>query len=315
MRHPIRHLFRRALLLFAILFALDRLIGAGLEQSFFKQNHGDDPVSLYTLDSTQEDLLIFGSSRASHHYDSRLLAQLMNLSVYNCGRDEMGLSYAAAVVPIVLQRYTPKYIILELLPIELAARGKALSEQHISAVLLPFAPRFPALWPTVALVGKDQIYKAAISKIYPYNSLIGGIFQNTYTSFGHHTDRGYEPLFKTIDTQVYKKSIWESFDKSTIPDAALEARLADLLDAISRKGIKVFVVCSPFYFPHSTSGNESYEKLKAITERHGAHFMDFTADKRFLGQPQLFNDDVHLNDSGARMYSRIIADTLMKAGW
>lgn len=310
MRHPLRHLLRRSLILFAILFAADRLIGAGLEQLFFKQNHGDDAVTRYTLDSTKEALLIFGSSRASHHYDTRLLADELAMSVYNCGRDEMGLTYAAAVLPIVYQRYSPKYIILELLPTELAERGKALSESHIAGVLLPFAPRFPALWPTIAYAGKDQIYKAAISKIYPYNSLLGSMIQNTYTHIGHHTDRGYEPLYKTIDTSIYKQSIWESFDKSSTPDAALVRRFADLLDAVAAKGTKIMVVISPFYFPHPLEGNKSYELLKRISLSHGAGFMDFTADPRFLLRPHLFNDDVHLNDSGARMYSRIIADTL-----
>ena len=242
MRHPLRHLLRRSLILFAILFAADRLIGAGLEQLFFMQHHGDDAVTLYTLDSTKEDLLIFGSSRASHHYDSRLLEKELSTSVYNCGRDEMGLSYAAAVLPIVYQRYVPKLIILELLPVELGARGKALSEQNIAGVLLPFAPRFPSLWPTIAFAGKDQIYKAAISKIFPYNSLIGSMVQNTYTNFGHHTDLGYEPLYKTIDTAIYKQSIWESFDKSSEPDAALERRFADLLDTVAAKGSKIIVM-------------------------------------------------------------------------
>lgn len=312
MRHPLRHLLRRSLILFAILFIADRLIGAGLERLFFKQTHGDDAVTLYTLDSTREELLIFGSSRASHHYDSRVLQTELSMSVYNCGRDEMGLSYAAAVLPVVFQRYVPKYIILELLPIELAARGKDLSEQNIAGVLLPFAPRFDAFWPTIAFAGKDQIYKAAISKIYPYNSLIGSMVQNTYTSFGHHSDKGYEPLYKTIDTTIYKHSIWETFERSSAPDAALERRFADLLDTVAARGTQIIVVISPFYFPHRLEGNKSYEALKEISQMHGAGFMDFSADARFLLKPLLFNDDVHLNDSGARMYSRIIADTLLK---
>jgi len=312
MNQALSRLLIRCLILFSILFIADRIIGNYLEHLFYKQKHGDDAVSLYTIDSTHEDLLIFGSSRASHHYKTRQLEQALGFPVYNCGRDEMGISYTAAVLPLVYQRYNPKYVIVEVLPVELSKKEKTTSETHISAVLLPFANKYPSLWPTVAFAGADEVYKSSVSRIYPYNSLLGSMIQNTYTHIGHSTDRGYEPLYKTIDTATYKKSIWGPFSESNDADTTLSTRFASILDVAKAHGTQVFVVVSPLFFYQDVHNNRSYMELQRLSAEHQAIFLNYSDDPRFLGKAALFNDDVHLNDTGAGIYSGIIADTLLK---
>ncbi len=314
MVNPVVRLLRRALILLAILVAADRLLGVVLERMFYMQHHGDDAVTRYTLDSANQDLLIFGSSRASHHYHTRMLESELGLSVYNCGRDEMGISYTTVVLPLVYRRHTPRFIIVEVLPVELAHHGRDLSDQHISTVLLPFANRYPSLWEGVAYAGKDEVYKSAVSKVYPYNSKIGAFIQNTYTTLGHKTDRGYEPLYNVIDSARYTKSYWNNFSKSVGVDPELARRFTAVLDTAAAHGTQVFVMSSPFYFPQDLSRNESFRALREISAAHGAIFMDWSFDPRFVRHPRLFNDDLHLNDSGARLYTRIIADTLKSLG-
>ena len=314
MRSPFTHLLRRSLILLAILFASDRLIGTGLEHMFYRQHHGDDAVTRYTLDSADQTLLVFGSSRASHTYNTALLKRKLGISVYNCGRDEMGITYAAGVLPVVYKRYSPKYLIVEVLPVELGTRGKTESERHIATVLLPFAHRFPSLWSTIAYAGNDEVYKAAVSKIYPYNSMLGAFVQNTYTHLGHTTEQGYEPLLKEIDSATYTKSYWRGFNESTDVNAALSARFAGIIDLAAAHGSRVFVTISPFYFYQDISHNPSFLALKEITAAHGATFLNFSFDKRFVRHPHLFNDDLHLNDHGAQVFTQIMADTLLSLG-
>jgi hypothetical protein len=314
MKKSVIHLLRRSLILLVILFALDRLIGAGLERMYYKQKHGDDQVTLYTLDSTKEDLLVFGSSRASHHYNVEEMERELGVSAYNCGRDEMGVSYTAAMLPLVMNRYKPKYVLIEVLPTELATWGKDVSERHIATVLMPLAYRHPSLWQTIAYADKYEVYKAAVSRIYPYNSMIAAFVQNTYTHFGHSSDRGYEPLYKSIDTNVYSRPIWKSFDHAVNVDTSLQRRFTGLLDFAASQGVQVYVMISPFYFYQDLSGNKSFQGLKELTAAHGAHLMDFSYDPRFVKHPSLFNDDVHLNDTGARLYTRIVADSLRSLG-
>jgi hypothetical protein len=281
---------------------------------FYKQQHGDEIVTRYTLDSTKEDVLIFGSSRASHHYNTRLMDSLLGMSVYNCGRDEMGITYTAGVVPLVYKRYAPKCIIVEVLPTELSGQGKSTEIQRISTRLIPYANRYPELWPTVAYAGKMEVYKAAVSKIYPYNSLLGSIIQNTYTNLAHATDRGYEPLYGEIDSANYKPTHWMDMQELTGVDPSLATRFTSILDTAMAHGTRVCVVISPFYYPLDIDGNDSYQALPLLSATHGATFLDWSRDPRFLMHPKLFNDDVHLNDAGARLFTSIMADTLNKLG-
>lgn len=311
---PLLRLLRNSILLLLILVVADRLLGTWLEHAFYKQKHGDDVVTRYTLDSTREDLLVFGSSRASHHYDVLMLDSLLQMSVYNCGRDEMGITYTSAVFPYAIERHKPKYVLIEVLPTELSAVGKSVEIQRIATRLLPFAHRHPGLWPAIAAAGKMEVYKAWVSKIYPYNSLIGSIIQNTYTDFVHQTIRGYEPLHGAIDSATFKPTHWMNMKSLTGVDSALKARLVSVLDLAAENGIQAFVVISPFYYPLHIDGNDSYEALPHIAAAHGAGFLDWSKDPRFQMHPELFYDDVHLNDSGARLYSGIIADTLKKLG-
>ncbi len=314
-KHPVIRLLTRSLILLAILVLADRLIGAGLERMFYRQERGDEIVTRYTLDSTREDVLIFGSSRASHHYNSRLMDSLLGASVFNCGRDEMGISYTTALVPLVYKRYSPKLIIVEVLPTELSAVGKEAEIQRISTRLIPYANRHPELWQAVAYAGKPEVYKAAVSKIYPYNSLIGAIFQNTYTHLAHVTDRGYEPLYAEIDSATFRPTRWMDMDKLTGVDPTLAQRYTSMLDSAAAHGTRVCVVISPFYYPLRIPGNESYLALPELAAHHGALFLDWSRDPRFLMHPALFNDDVHLNDRGARLFTSLMADTLRKIVW
>lgn len=281
---------------------------------FYKQKHGDEIVTRYTIDSTREDVLVFGSSRASHHYNTRLLDSLLGRSVYNCGRDEMGISYTNALLPLVYNRYAPKCIIIEVLPAELSGVGNAVEMQRLSTRLIPYANRHAELWPAVAYAGKLEVYKAAVSKIYPYNSLIGAIVQNTYTNLAHTTDRGYEPLSAEIDSATFKPTRWMAMDKLTGVDQILAERLTSVLDTAAAHGTKAIVVISPFYYPLSINrgNNDSYRTLPLLAAQHGALFLDWSGDPRFLMHPKLFNDDVHLNDRGARLFTELMADTLKR---
>ncbi len=312
--NPLIHLLRQSLLLLLILFAADRTLGWWLEHTFYLQKHGDDVVTRYTLDSTREDLLVFGSSRASHHYNTLMLDSLLDMSVYNCGRDEMGITYTSGVIPYAFERKAPKCIIVEVLPTELSGVGKATEIQRISTRLIPFAHRHPGLWPTVAAAGKMEVYKAAVSKIYPYNSLIGSIIQNTYTNLVHQTIRGFEPLHGAIDSATFKPTHWMNMRELTGIDSALKARMIFILDYAREHGTQAIVVISPFYYSLDIAGNESHEMLPELAAKHGAFFLDWSQDPRFLMHPKLFYDDVHLNETGARLYTQIIADTLKKLG-
>ncbi|MBQ2702662.1 MAG: hypothetical protein IJF63_02230, partial [Alistipes sp.] len=78
---------------------------------------------------TDVDVLIVGSSRASHHYDAQLLIDSINnytqssYSIYNAGIDGNFLNHNACRLESILDRYQPKLVIFEIGESELSESG------------------------------------------------------------------------------------------------------------------------------------------------------------------------------------------------
>ncbi|MBS1773851.1 MAG: hypothetical protein JST82_13410 [Bacteroidetes bacterium] len=304
-------LIKRGLILLAVVFVLDFAIGSWLKQMFFKQKHGDDAVTSYVIEHANDSILIFGSSRASHHYVPDVLSAATGETVYNAGRDEMTITYTDAILPLVYKRYSPSVVIIEIAPFELnIGNYEPIIRQRISTVLLPFAAKYAELIPTVCLASETERYKMMVSRIYPYNSLAGTIIQNTYTHIGHVSIKGYEPLSGAIDSINYTKPIWGDFTKDKPLEPALVKTLKHIITLTREHNTKLILTISPFYFAHDFSNNSSYHKIQKIAANNNIPFYDFSHEIPYLMNPHLFKDDVHLNDSGAQIYSRMFAEKI-----
>jgi hypothetical protein len=75
------------IILFLILLAFDRVGGAILRHYYFSQTSGSWYRTTYSIDSTRADILVFGSSRANHHYVPEVFEDSLNMSFYNTGQD------------------------------------------------------------------------------------------------------------------------------------------------------------------------------------------------------------------------------------
>ena len=310
----IKKFFISSILFITLLFACDRVLGWWLEKTFYMQTHGDDLVSIHIAEQSREDVLILGGSRASHHYITDKIAQQTGMSCYNGGRDNMDVIYASAILDLVYQRYVPKVLILDVTPLELAdTRERSMAIQRVSTALLPFSHKYPQLFSTVALANGLEPLKAQLSHIYPYNSLVGSIVQNTYTHLGHQTIKGYEPLAGHLDSANYTESVWGKYIDNYPLNRICVGRLSAIIDAAKKHHVRLITVVSPFYFPFEFSRNRSYLALKHTVEAAGYEFYDFSHATPFLKNPYLFKDDIHLNDSGANIYSKMIADLISSA--
>lgn len=309
-------LLRRSLILLFILFAADRLLAVWLEKSFYRQKHGDDLVTIYALEQTKDDVLILGGSKASHNYRVTDIEAQTGLSCFNGGRDNMDIIYIHAILQVLSQRFMPKVLVLDMTPFDLVdyAEGRQMNIQRTSTALLPFAHRYPQLYPTIQLANKYEPLKAAICHIYPYNSLIGTIVQNTYTKFGHTSIKGYEPLYERIDSANYKESIWaRSMKDYPLSDYCMKA-MNEVIALAKGRNTRLIVCISPFYFPLPTKEMTGYQALREKVLMNGFEFYDFSHHPAFIKHPALFDDDLHLNDSGAAIYTRMLSEVISQAG-
>lgn len=105
----------KIILLLVILFFVDELTGHLFKYMQYHSKGGDTGRMTYIADSMNEDILIFGSSRAIHHYDPKILEDSLQLSCYNCGRDGNGIIFSYGMYRLFRDRYSPKIIIYDVI--------------------------------------------------------------------------------------------------------------------------------------------------------------------------------------------------------
>ena len=292
------------LILFLIVFVLDFFIGSGLRYLYFKQHNGFQFRTTYSLEKTNADILIFGSSRANHHYDTKMLENRLKMSCYNVGRDGTGIFYHTAILKGILKRYTPKIIILDLRRWEFEKEN--LNYERI-ALLLPYYKSHPEMQPIVELKSKYEKYKL-LSGIYPFNSSMFSILVGNLKRNGATEIKGYLPIngtMKVLPTEKKKEINQGTIDTTQV--ATYETFIKDCVKA----GVELHIFCSP-YFSGTEEQDLSIELEKKIAEKHNIQYHDYSYDTAFFNKPLLFADNSHLNQEGAQLFTNIIIDSVEK---
>lgn len=291
--HYVR-LIAKLLLFFIILFVLDFGIGSVLRYFYFKQDSGQQYRTTYSLEHTEADLLIFGSSRATHHYYPKSFEDGLNLTCYNTGRDGCFILYNYAILCGVLKRYTPKMVILDINREEF--RRDPAEYDRLSS-LLPYYRSHPEIRPVVELKGRFEKYKM-ISQIYPFNSALLTIaIGNFEGNKQRETDiNGFVPLSSRFDgaMDTSKKAAYEL-------DTVKIEIYKKFLDACKQAGVKVYVVCSPEFIKEAHL-DSSIAVAKALAKKANVSFISYLDDPNFRSN-RLFSDIAHLNQTGAIKFS------------
>lgn len=292
-------------ILLSLIYFLDFSIGHLLRYFYFKQVREFQYLTTYSMEKTKANLLIFGSSRAKHHYHPDILdKKILDCSYYNTGRDANCIIYHYAVLKSILKRYSPKIVILEF---GLGELVKNQDSYDRLASLLPYYKDHPEIRSLVQLKSPFEKLKL-ISNIYPFNSCIiqiasGNVKKKSIDMKGYvaltRTWNGPLPLPGPTEPNSYK------FDIDSIKVRIYRSFITDCINS----HVKLYVVCSPYL---SKSGETNYSILlgKEIAEKYGIAFWDYSNDDRFINHSDLFQDFGHLNDKGARVFSKILSDSI-----
>ncbi len=302
-------LFKNIILLLLITVIADRLIGTLQEYIFYQQHHGDDYITIQVLDSTKADIIIVGSSRASHHYISDSLEHHTGMSVFNGGRDNMGIQYTKATIKEMLKRHKPKFIVFDVIPYAYL-NGNQNASKYLevqTSVLLPFANRHRGLYDDIGAISQAEVWKSKLIKMYAYNSLIGSTIQNSYTHIGHQQIKGYEPLSGKIDTANYHQPLFKIPTFKEGIDSNAFTLLEESLQLCKDNGVTPVICFSPFYYSYHHE-KEIIDRFQSIVHSFHCELLDFSSDPTFTNNADLFYDELHLNNDGAAIFSKRIAD-------
>lgn len=293
---------QNAIILILLIILTDQVIGRIIRHFYFTQESGLYYRTTFAIDSTNADILVFGSSRANHHYVPEVFEDSLGLSFYNSGRDGNFLLFNYAVFKSIVRRYTPKILLFDVNPDEL--NYEKTDYERLSA-LFPYYKNHNEIRSTVELKSPFEKYKL-ISEIYPFNSsLITIIIGNLELNKSRKTDKkGYVPLENQIKDPLLHKI---EPPKNSIDENKMNA-ISDIIKYCNTNNIRLIFIQSPmFAIVGKTTSSEYFEK---VAWEKKAIFWNFINDQEFLHNPEYFQDQDHLNDKGAILFSKLVAQKI-----
>jgi len=312
--NPYSKFFGRLLLFLLLLLAVDFLLGNALRLLFFNQKKGQIAQATYSIDSANEDILIFGSSRAVRHYNPRIIADITSLTCYNVGRDGQRIPFYCAVQELALQRKKPKLIILDMNATELTVDPSKFLKLTL---LLPYCKNHPELVKYIEEISRFERYKL-YSQVYPFNSyLFIMLFNALFEEKIEADDFGFQPLKRTLSEEQAEKLIQKKITAdhrnsaiNQLIDPKSVAYFNQFLKLASSENIKTLVVISP----------ELDQESKLLKSQIGdicknysnVEFIDYSTSVKYHAQNEKFADLFHLNEIGANEFSSELAQYIQK---
>lgn len=252
-----------------------------------------DNIAAY---ETRAEILIFGSSRARRHYDTRILRDSLGMSCFNCGFNSLGINFFSFRLQQILDRYTPKMIIYDITP-----HYDMMQTDGTQADILGLKPYFydARAYGKIREADMKEWIKCHLAT-YRFHGVIEEYRADDKSHSGFIN--GYAPLEGTW-------KIKEQRHDPLTEDPAKMRMLEELMEACHTKGIKLIFVLSPYY--HNDMGDLA-AGLRPVARRYGAPVIDHFNDSAFVNCDSLYRDASHLNAKGATAFTKTIVPELRK---
>lgn len=290
-------------IIFFVLFVvvLDFAAGKVYELFYFSDTSKRNDRLIHSVLETNEDILIFGSSRALHHYNPQIIEDSLGMTCYNVGSGGQNIYFHLALLESSLERYTPKIVVLELMSIDFEKTPSQWETEKLG-VLLPFSDKSEAAKNAVLRRGKIENLKL-FSSVYPFNSLQYLMFRNNFLPFNNHM-KGYIPIHR-----VWNKPLAGAEQNTVKTDTLKLKTLYQFIETCESHNIQLFVFISPHY-----KLKMKKSRYVGITEKlllkYGIKVLNFESDSVFLQHPEYFADPFHLNKIGADIFTFLVTKKL-----
>lgn len=291
----------KILVLIVCLISVDYISTSALDYLYFK-NAQFGPKTVYSIEKAEADIIVFGSSSASHHYDPKILEDSLGLSCYNAGLDGRNIYYHTAVLKVMLKRFQPSVIIFDISSLDFSVNKKNDDFKGIG-ILNPFYSKYkPELKDILYLQGPYEKYKL-FSGIYRYNSKLDDVLLSTFRAGPRVSKlKGFDPLYGSIKDSVS----YREFNNSSQKDSFKIEYLRNFIELAQSRGCKVFFFRSPVF--HKYDREIDYSFLTDSLSADG--FWSFQTDTTFVSKNKYFKDGTHLNHEGAVKYSEIVSSLI-----
>lgn len=295
----ISSLSKKIFLFLLLIVLIDFLFGKCMNYINAHTEKGDYGRNNYICNEADQDILIFGSSRAIHHYNPDVFEKKLGMSCYNCGEDGMGIILSYGRYKLAQRKHQPKLIIFD---IEVAYDVLKNDNTKYLGFLKPYYD-IPEIDSLFWKVSSTERYKM-LSQAYRYNSRwLDMVAQYCSKSNIYARDYKYSPLRRTMD---YEPSTYMFASDEDCDDLKLEIWDRFLYDC-EKNNTEVVCVISPVYGEES---NHVLNPFLQLIQRHGITLLDHFSDEHFIYNKELFADKMHLNIEGAAFFSEIVSEAI-----
>lgn len=304
MKQDIKKLIISAVILSVGFFSIDNLVGYIGELALKKlPDFGNELCKTnYRLNRVKTDIIIVGSSRASHHYHSAILIDSINnylcknYTLYNVGIGGQFVDCNACTVESILNRYKPKLIIFD--TNEQSFNEKSNWRKHLRRYE-PFYKNNIAVKDYLDRMGIKEKIRARINMC-RYNSksifILGGLRHRGVPN------NGYEPLYNVMkSTTSNNKKTTKGNGKNDFSIYSFNKMLA----LCKELNTKILIVSSPRYKP--TNNNDM---IQSICNKFDTPYIEIYNTDYYNNHPELFYDKNHLNNEGAIIYTQMFFEEL-----
>ncbi|HMU45684.1 MAG TPA: hypothetical protein PKC72_04900 [Chitinophagaceae bacterium] len=294
------------ILIFILIVVVGDITGGVVCRYLYNITNDPPTVKLkHTLNSTNEDILILGNSRAECHFVSDIIKDSTGLTIYNCGIGGADFLFSEIQLKESLKRYRPKLVVLEASPNSFFLVN---GEDKLKA-LLPFYKRDTLIYNALT---KGNFFEKVkfISSIYPYNSTIGASLRGVFKK-STDTLMGFVPAFGTIDSVHEINYMNHHYKDRQINESDLNI-LRRIINSCIENKIKLMIISTPVYFM-SSNYCDLETKIKQYCSAYSGnvHFFDYTDFKKTKGRKDLFYDNFHLNEQGARVFTQQVSGDII----
>ena len=292
-------------LFFLVVFVVDSVFGLAMGKISRKIDIGGAGRDNYICDKVIDDILVFGSSRAEHHYNAQMITDSLGISCYNCGESGCGIILAYGRLLMLMERYTPKAIIYEVTPGFDFHDGK---DNHKYLYRLKQHYDRAGVDSIFWSVDPTEKYKM-LSDMYRHNS---SFLQNLIVYFAKMSYdtgiRGFRPFDVEMDTMKIRKN-YISYDsrEGYVYDSLKIQYIHKFLD--KTKDIDVVFVVSPMWYGQDTL---VLSPIKDICKERAIPLIDFSNNPKYVHHNEYFKDGTHLNARGANEFTHDLIMELRK---
>lgn len=283
----------KIVLFFVAVAVVDILFGKACQYMNDHSKGGGVKSRYYVCKESTEDVLVFGSSRAKHHYVPDIIEDSLKMTCYNTGEDGNGIILCYGFLKMITERYSPKLIIYDV-------TGFDMYEDDNMKYLDLMKPYYYEN-------GIDSIFWAVeprtrvmmLSNLYRYNTTCLRVIGNFIHPMNNYP-KGYLALHKTMN---YEPEIKENKKTKRVVDSLKIQYFERFINLTKTCGITLICCGSPSY---KADNNGFYMPVIQLCNQHDITFLYYGDAPSISNEKSYFSDRTHMNDKGARLYTSIL---------